>query len=196
MDVIGPFTTPSSKGHRYILTTTDYFSKWAEAVTLKDIHRETIADFIKTHIIYRFGIPESMIADNAKYFKEGALYKLYAKYNIKYNHSSMYHVPANGLAEAFNKTLAMQVWKLHTLFEKKSDSFFGSTSTEGVMQLLRRIKIPQSIMWKLCALQAFYPSHSPFLNPGRLHARHVERILRFARIEEVYFEAKVQGMKV
>ncbi|KAK3023354.1 hypothetical protein RJ639_042752 [Escallonia herrerae] len=82
MDVIGPFTPPSSRGHRYILAATDYFSKWAEVVALKDVKQETVADFIRTHIIYRFGVPESIIADDAKYFKEGALYKLYAKYNI------------------------------------------------------------------------------------------------------------------
>ncbi|KAK2997595.1 hypothetical protein RJ639_025679 [Escallonia herrerae] len=112
MDVIGPFTPPSSKGHRYILAATDYFSKWAEAIALRDVKRDTVADFIRTHIIYRFGVPESVIADNAKYFKEGALYKLYANYNIKYNHSSKYHASENGLAEAFNKTLCKILKKM------------------------------------------------------------------------------------
>ncbi|KAK3032703.1 hypothetical protein RJ639_036767 [Escallonia herrerae] len=112
MDVIGPCTPPSSKGHRYILVATDYFSKWAEAIALRDVKRDTVADFIRTHIIYRFGVPESIIADSAKYFKEGALYKLCAKYNIKYNHSSRYHAPANGLAEAFNKTLCKILKKM------------------------------------------------------------------------------------
>ncbi|XXG76770.1 hypothetical protein AAC387_Pa08g1056 [Persea americana] len=32
IDVIKPITPPSSKGHRFILATTDYFSKWAKAV--------------------------------------------------------------------------------------------------------------------------------------------------------------------
>ncbi|XP_062081027.1 uncharacterized protein LOC133785828 [Humulus lupulus] len=36
MDVIGPFTPPSSKIHKYILAVTDYFSKWAEVVPLKE----------------------------------------------------------------------------------------------------------------------------------------------------------------
>ena len=32
MDVIGPISPPTSRGHRFILTLTDYFSKWEEAV--------------------------------------------------------------------------------------------------------------------------------------------------------------------
>ena len=105
MDIIGPFVPPSSAGYRYILAATDYFSKWAEAVALKDIKSTVVSEFIRTHIIYRFGIPESIIMDNGQPFRSDALNKLFAKYKIKNNHSSRYHALANGLAEAFNKTL-------------------------------------------------------------------------------------------
>jgi hypothetical protein len=36
LDVIGPINPKSSKGHSYIITTTDYFTKWPEAITLKE----------------------------------------------------------------------------------------------------------------------------------------------------------------
>ncbi|XP_019190539.1 PREDICTED: uncharacterized protein LOC109184998 [Ipomoea nil] len=36
LDVVGPITPMSSAGHAYILAATDYFSKWAEAVSLKE----------------------------------------------------------------------------------------------------------------------------------------------------------------
>ncbi|KAL0378631.1 UNVERIFIED_CONTAM: hypothetical protein Sradi_3168600 [Sesamum radiatum] len=49
--------TKSSGGHLYILARTDYFSKWAEAVTLKKVKKENVADFIRTNIIYRYGVP-------------------------------------------------------------------------------------------------------------------------------------------
>jgi hypothetical protein len=35
LDVIGPINPKSKKGHSYILTTSDYFTKWKEAVALK-----------------------------------------------------------------------------------------------------------------------------------------------------------------
>ncbi|XP_019172511.1 PREDICTED: uncharacterized protein LOC109167896 [Ipomoea nil] len=36
LDVVGPITPKSSAGHTYILAATNYFSKWAEAVALKE----------------------------------------------------------------------------------------------------------------------------------------------------------------
>jgi hypothetical protein len=37
LDFIGPINPKSIKGHIYILTTTDYFTKWPEAVALKEL---------------------------------------------------------------------------------------------------------------------------------------------------------------
>ncbi|KAL0434099.1 UNVERIFIED_CONTAM: hypothetical protein Slati_2744200 [Sesamum latifolium] len=47
----------SSGGRLYILAATDYFSKWAEAVPLKEMKKENVADFIRINIIYHYGVP-------------------------------------------------------------------------------------------------------------------------------------------
>ncbi|KAL0445562.1 UNVERIFIED_CONTAM: hypothetical protein Slati_1684100 [Sesamum latifolium] len=67
LDVVGPMTK-SSGGHLYILAATDYFSKWAEAVPLKEVKKENVVDFIRTNIIYRYGVPRYIITDNGKPF--------------------------------------------------------------------------------------------------------------------------------
>ncbi|XP_061999282.1 uncharacterized protein LOC133716611 [Rosa rugosa] len=105
LDAVGPMTPKSSAGHSYILAATDSFSKWAEAVPLKEIKKENVVDFIKGNIIQRYGVPRYIITDNAKYFSNSAMEKLCEKYHFKIHFSSMYNAPANGLAEAFNKTL-------------------------------------------------------------------------------------------
>ncbi|XP_070031875.1 uncharacterized protein [Nicotiana tomentosiformis] len=56
LDVVGSLPK-SSGGHLYILAATDYFSKWAEVVVLKELKKENIASFSRVNIIYRFGIP-------------------------------------------------------------------------------------------------------------------------------------------
>ncbi|KAL0313447.1 UNVERIFIED_CONTAM: hypothetical protein Sradi_5744000 [Sesamum radiatum] len=56
LDVVGPMTK-SSGGHLYTLAAIDYFSKWAEAVPLKKVKKENVVDFIRTNIIYRYGVP-------------------------------------------------------------------------------------------------------------------------------------------
>jgi len=55
IDLIGQIYPPSSKGH--ILVTTDYFTKWVEAIPLKRVASANMIDFVKEHIVYRFGIP-------------------------------------------------------------------------------------------------------------------------------------------
>ncbi|XP_074290221.1 uncharacterized protein LOC141616951 [Silene latifolia] len=40
LDVVGPLTPKASNGHEYILDATDYFSKWAEAITLREVKKE------------------------------------------------------------------------------------------------------------------------------------------------------------
>ncbi|XP_049344694.1 uncharacterized protein LOC125809066 [Solanum verrucosum] len=56
LDIVGPLPK-SFSGQLYILAAINYFSKWAEAVALKDVKKENIANFIRVNSIYRFGIP-------------------------------------------------------------------------------------------------------------------------------------------
>ncbi len=45
MDLIGPLTQ-TSHGNKYIITLTDYFSKWAEAAPLSDKTAGVVARFV------------------------------------------------------------------------------------------------------------------------------------------------------
>ncbi|RVW18151.1 hypothetical protein CK203_112471 [Vitis vinifera] len=53
LDMVGPITPKSSTGHAYILAATNYFSKWAEVVPLKEVNKENVVNFIRSNIIYR-----------------------------------------------------------------------------------------------------------------------------------------------
>ena len=57
MDLIGKIYPASSKGHNFILGSTDYFTKWVEVVPLKKVEQKDVIQFIKEQIIHRFGIP-------------------------------------------------------------------------------------------------------------------------------------------
>lgn len=105
LDVVGQLKPKSSAGHMYILAATDYFSKWAEAIPLKEVNKEAVTDFIRTHIIYRYGVPRFIITDNGTPFYNSLMKKLCTQFNFTQRNSSMYNAPANGLVKAFNKTL-------------------------------------------------------------------------------------------
>jgi hypothetical protein len=68
LDFIGEVHPESFKGHQFILVATDYFTKWIEAVPLRNItHREVIS-FLHEHIIYRYGVPQSLTTDQGPSF--------------------------------------------------------------------------------------------------------------------------------
>jgi hypothetical protein len=87
----------SSKGHLYILVATDYFSKWAENATLKEVKKETVVNFIRTNIIYRYGVSRYIITDNGKDFYNTTMNKLCTQFDFKQHNSFMYNAPTNGL---------------------------------------------------------------------------------------------------
>ncbi|KAF0929055.1 hypothetical protein E2562_015170 [Oryza meyeriana var. granulata] len=104
-DIISLIDPPSSGGHRFILAAMDYFSKWAEAVPLREVKSSNVINFLERNIIYCFGVPHRITSDNAKAFKSQKIYKFMENYKIKWNCSTSYYPQANGMAEAFNKTL-------------------------------------------------------------------------------------------
>ena len=112
MDIVGPINPPSSKGHKFILAATDYFSKWAELIPLKEDKGEHVEHFIRTHLIYRFGVPSRIMSDNGGPFKNKHVDKLCSKFKIIHHYSTAYNPAANGQAEAFNKTLCKLLKKV------------------------------------------------------------------------------------
>ena len=70
LDIVGPINPTSSKGHAYILAATDYFSKWAEALALKNTRAKEVIEFIKHKIVYRYGVPSKITTDNGTPFDE------------------------------------------------------------------------------------------------------------------------------
>lgn len=68
LDFIGPINPPSSVRHIFILTAKNYFSKWSEAVPLKNAKDEQVINFFQDTIFCRFGLPISIVSDNGPAF--------------------------------------------------------------------------------------------------------------------------------
>jgi hypothetical protein len=63
LDFVGEIHPSSSKGHRFVLVSTDYFTKWTKAVPLKNMTHKEVIHFVLDHIIYRFGLPQTLTTD-------------------------------------------------------------------------------------------------------------------------------------
>jgi transposase InsO family protein len=96
LDFIGEMHPSSTKGHRFILMTTDYFSRWVEAVPLRNMmHREVIS-FVSEHIIHRFGIPETLTTNQGPAFMSQQFREFASTLNIKLLNSSPHYAKLMG----------------------------------------------------------------------------------------------------
>ncbi|PKI74132.1 hypothetical protein CRG98_005477 [Punica granatum] len=66
MDVISPINPKASSGHMFILVAIDYFTKWIEAITLASVTVKAVARFLRRNVIAWYGVPATIITDNAK----------------------------------------------------------------------------------------------------------------------------------
>jgi hypothetical protein len=105
LDFIGEINPHSSAQHRWILTATDYFTKWVEAIPTRKATDTVVIEFLEENILARFGCPRKIITDNAQAFKSMAMISFCQKYNIVLGHSTAYYPQGNGLAESSNKSL-------------------------------------------------------------------------------------------
>ncbi|KAM1091731.1 hypothetical protein ACFX19_019395 [Malus domestica] len=103
IDFMGPF--PSSYGFIYILLAVDYVSKWVEAKATQTNDSKVVADFIRTNIFARFGMPRVIISDGGSHFCNRTIEALLRKYNVNHKVSTPYHPQTNGQAEVSNREI-------------------------------------------------------------------------------------------
>ena len=85
--------------------TTDYFTRWFEAVPLRKVNQDEVISFLQNHIMTRFGVPVLLVFDNAMYFSSIKLTAFAHDNGIKLHYSANYYPQGNGLAESTNKNL-------------------------------------------------------------------------------------------
>jgi hypothetical protein len=119
MDFIWVVSPPSSVGHIFILTTTDYFTKWVKAISLRNATSQKVVEFIECNILSHFGTPAKILTDNGSSFMYDAMLHLGVTCGIQLFLSSTNYPQGNGLVESTNKKL-IQILK-RTVKDNKHD---------------------------------------------------------------------------
>ena len=97
---------------RYIITMTDYLTKWVEVNPVKDCSVATTPQFIFENIITRFGFPRILMNDQGMHFLNQTIQAVIEEFQIFHQKSTPYHTQANGTVEAFNKILEHALTKV------------------------------------------------------------------------------------
>ncbi|XP_071923302.1 uncharacterized protein [Coffea arabica] len=103
IDFMGPF--PSSFGFLYILLAVDYVSKWVEAKATRTNDSKVVAEFVKSNIFVRFGMPRAIVSDRGTHFCNKTIAAIFRRYGVLHKISTSYHPQTNGQAEASNREI-------------------------------------------------------------------------------------------
>ena len=104
IDLVGPIHPPTERGHRFFLTLVDSATRWPEAVPLKRITTESVAEAL-FDMFSRLGIPRQILSDQGSQFMSQVMQELFRLLSIKQSKTSPYHAQANGMVERLNGTL-------------------------------------------------------------------------------------------
>jgi ribonuclease HI len=104
LDIVGPL--PRAPGNKkFLITATDYFTKWIEAEPLSNIRDVDTKRFLWKSIITRFGIPWAVISDNGTQFESKLFKGFCSDLGIRNFFSSPGYPQSNGQAEISNKVV-------------------------------------------------------------------------------------------
>ena len=104
VDITGPHPK-SRNGYKYILTVTDYFSKWADAFPIRNQEAITVAKVLVDRVFSYMGMPIQVITDRGANFESQLFEELLKRLQIDHVRTTAYKPSTNGQVERFHRTL-------------------------------------------------------------------------------------------
>lgn len=81
MDIVGPLPR-SRSGHKYILVLCDYATRYPEAVPMKSVVAEHVAEEL-VQVFARIGIPQEILTDQGTNFMAALMAEVYNLLKVK-----------------------------------------------------------------------------------------------------------------
>lgn len=125
VDLIGPLIPASDRGYRYILTLVDCATRYPEAIPLKRIETEDVAEAL-VEIFSRVGVPRELLSDRGSQFTSHMFAEVSRLLSLRCRTTTPYHPAANGLVERFNGTLKQMLKRMCTEKPKDWDRYVSA----------------------------------------------------------------------
>lgn len=182
MDFTGPLRR-STNGNRYIISITDYLSKYVISKAVPDDSARTAADFL-IDVSLEFGSPHQLQTDRGTHFTSSMFEEIVKRLGCVHTVSTPYHPQAQGVVERFNSTFKQQLAKYTNEHFDDWDTYLPaiiSSYNSAIHQVTQFT--PFQIFHKRQAISIFDPVkrqiHIPRVNDYWEH---------FLRLEKFYIE--------
>jgi len=104
----------------------DHFSKWAEAIPLRNHMAPTVARALMTHVFSQFGAPCQLLSDCAPEFESELFQQLMRWMEIDKLRTTAYQPSTNGAVERFHRTLNRMLGKVISDAQRDWDDYLPS----------------------------------------------------------------------
>ena len=96
LDIVGPLPV-TERGHKFLLTFVDHFTRFCEAIPIAKQGTETIAREFVRKIIVQFGVPKKLLTDGGANFTSAIIKETCKLLKIQKLQTSSYNSKANGV---------------------------------------------------------------------------------------------------
>jgi len=121
MDILGPL--PTSSGNGYLLVAIDCCTKWVEALPLKNIRANTVAEAFVNQIISRYGVPLEVHTDQGKNFESRIFLEMTRLLEIRKTRTTALDPQSDGQVECHHQTILSYLAKFAAENQKNWDSW-------------------------------------------------------------------------
>ena len=124
MDLWGPLPG-TSKGHKWVLTIIDAFTRFVFFIPLKDATAETVRDVLINDVFAKFGFCRAIHTDNGPQFTADVFKHTCERLKIRHTTSLPHHPQGNGLTERIHRELKARVRIFLKTLGKSWDDWLG-----------------------------------------------------------------------
>ena len=177
IDLTGPHPT-SRSSNVYILTVLDLFSKWAEAIPLRNKEAVTVARALSDVVFSRIGLPIQLLSDNGREFENTLMSELCRLLGIEKLKTTAYKASTNGAVERFHRTLNSMIAKVVAGNQRNWDELLPSVMaayrssrheatgfTPNYLMFGREVRAPIDLVYGIPEEEAqHYDSHDAFVS--------------------------------
>jgi transposase InsO family protein len=164
IDFVGPIVR-SRKGNMAVLVVLDGLSKFVCMYPVRRISSKVVKNCLQDKFFPSFGVPQSIVSDNAAVFKSRTFYNLCFSWGIRHITTSPYYPQASHV-ERFNRNLKVALIIYHNSQHTRWDEHLSSlalafnsawhestAATPASLFLGRELNHPLGLKWKLSELE-------------------------------------------
>lgn len=104
IDILGPLPLTPKK-NMYLMVVGDYFTKWIDAIPVKNKKSVTVAHKFITHIVAIFGVPMQIHSDQGQTFESEVFKEICQILGIDKTRTTPYRPQSDGMIERANRTI-------------------------------------------------------------------------------------------